>query len=60
MYLSQEIYSEVCWVVLACHKEGIGGSTLSEERKEQIEQLPPPIKIIDPPFEIRLYFSSRN
>ena len=25
-----------------CHKEELGGPTLAEERKEQLEQLPPP------------------
>ena len=28
----------------------VGGSTLAEERKVQLEQLPPPLKIRDPPF----------
>ena len=28
----------------------VGGSTLAEERKVQLEQLPPPLEIIDPPF----------
>ena len=28
-----------------------GAKSLAEERKEQIEQLPPPLKIVDPPFD---------
>ena len=46
---------EVCWVVLACYKEDSKETTLAEERKEQLEQLPAPLKIVDPPFE-KLYY----
>ena len=28
-----------------------GARSLAEERKEQIEQLPPPLEILDPPFD---------
>ena len=63
MHLSQKTclsFTKVCWVVLDCHKEEVGGPSLAEERKEQLEQLPPPIEIIDPPFAIRWFLSSRS
>ena len=47
-------------LLLDCHKKDLEGSTLFEERKEQLEQLSPPIKIMDPPFAIRWYPSSRS
>ena len=56
MYLLQELglsFKEVCWVVSICHKEEAGGPMLAEERKEQLEPLPPPFEIMDPPFAIR-------
>ena len=28
----------------------LGAKSLAEERKEQLEQLPPPLEILDPPF----------
>ena len=54
MHLLQEtgsLIKKVCWVVLEGHKEEAGGPSLAEERKEQLEQLPPPIDILDPPFD---------
>ena len=37
--------------MLACYKEDFEVLMLAEERKEELEQLPTPLKIVDPPFE---------
>ena len=63
IYLLQKTgfhHKVVRWVVSCGHKEELGGPSLAEERKEQLEQLTPPMNIIDPSFAIRWSLSSRS